>query len=138
MHQVSIVTSCLSWVLTGNCYAGMPRVHDYSQLIKQLKSSPEYKESFESFTAHEEHFAYYSCHELSGTQCDICTEQKLIKPARSEGGLSRGRMRNSDSGHNAGYKPSTTFPTLMTPWKRVSRTCSTPQRSYQNTDGARH
>jgi len=31
--------------------------------------------------------------------CDICIEQRLIKAAKSKGGLSRGRMRSSDSGH---------------------------------------
>lgn len=57
---------------------------------------PEYKEVFEKYGSH---VVRYSGHEWSGTWCDICIEQKLMKAAKSEGGLSRGRMKNSDSGH---------------------------------------
>ena len=71
----------------------------YCQLMKQFETSPEYKETFESFTAHGNYVVRYSCHEWSGTWCDICIEQRLMKAVKSEGGLSRGRMRNSDSGH---------------------------------------
>ena len=71
----------------------------YCQLMKQLEISPKYKEIFESFTAHENHVVCYSYHEWSSTWCDICIEQRLMKTAKSEGGLSRGRMRNCDSGH---------------------------------------
>ena len=71
----------------------------YCQLIKQFESMPAYKETFNSFTAHGKHVVRYSCHEWSGTWCDICIEQTLMKSAKSEGGLSRRRMRNSDSGH---------------------------------------
>ena len=71
----------------------------YCQLKKQLENLPSYKDALESFTAHENHIVRYSCHELSGTWCDICIEQTLMKAAKFEGGLSRGRMRNSDSGH---------------------------------------
>ena len=71
----------------------------YCQLMKQLETSPEYKEIFESFTAHENHVVCYSYHEWSGTWCDICIEQRLMKTAKLEGGLSRGRMRNCDSSH---------------------------------------
>jgi len=44
------------------------------------------------------HAVHYSCYEWSGTWCDTCIEQKLMKVAKSEGGLTRGRIRNSDSG----------------------------------------
>ena len=71
----------------------------YCQLIKQLETLPGYKDTFESFTAHGNHVVRYSCHDWSGTWCDICIEQRLMKAAKSEGGLSRGRMKNSDSGH---------------------------------------
>ena len=37
----------------------------------------------------------------SGAWCDICVEQTLMKAAKSEGGLSRGRMRNSNSDHKS-------------------------------------
>ena len=36
----------------------------YCQLMKQLKTLPEYKETFETFTAHGNHVVHYSCHEL--------------------------------------------------------------------------
>ncbi|KAM6992309.1 uncharacterized protein LKV04_008361 [Tautogolabrus adspersus] len=71
----------------------------YCQLMKQLKTVPGYKETLESITAHGNHVVRYSCHDWSGTWCDICIEQTLMKAAKSDGGLSRGRMRNSDSGH---------------------------------------
>ena len=71
----------------------------YCQLMKLLETLPEYKEIFERCTAHGNHVVRYSCHDWSGTWCDICIEQRLMKAAKSEGGLSRGRMRNSDSGH---------------------------------------
>ncbi|KAI4804826.1 hypothetical protein KUCAC02_026439, partial [Chaenocephalus aceratus] len=71
----------------------------YCQLMKQLETLPAYKETFKSFTAHGNHVVRYSSHDWSGTWCDICIEQTLMKSAKSEGGLSRGRMRHSDSGH---------------------------------------
>ena len=53
---------------------------------------PGYKEIFE------QHGSLLSpC--WSDTWCDISIEQTLMKAAKSEGGLSRGRMRNSDSSH---------------------------------------
>ena len=71
----------------------------YGKLMKQLENLPSYKDALESFTAHGKHVVRYSCHEWSGTWCDICIEQTLMNTAKSERGLSRGRMRNSDSGH---------------------------------------
>lgn len=70
----------------------------YCQLMKQLESLPKYKQIFERFIVHGNHVVRYSCHDWSGTWCDICIEQRLMKAAKSEGGLSRGRMK-SDSGH---------------------------------------
>ncbi len=71
----------------------------YCQLMKQIESLPEYREVIEKCINDGSHVVRYSGHEWSGTWCDICIEQKLMKAAKSEGGLSRGRMRNSDSGH---------------------------------------
>ena len=71
----------------------------YCQLMKQLENLPSYKNALESFTAHGNHVVRFSCHEWSGTWCDICIGQTLMKAAKSEWGLSRGRMRNSDSSH---------------------------------------
>ena len=67
----------------------------YCQLKKQLDNLPSYKDA----TTHGNHVVRYSCYEWSGTWCDSCIEQTLIKSAKSEGDLTRGRMRNSDSGH---------------------------------------
>jgi len=61
----------------------------HCQLMKQLKFLPKYKR-FENFTAYGHHVVHYSCHDWSGTWCDICIEQRLIKATKSEGGLSRG------------------------------------------------
>ena len=66
----------------------------YCQLIKQLEILPAYKETLEMFTAHGNHVVRYSSHDWSGTWCDICIEQTLMKAAKSEEGLNRGRMRN--------------------------------------------
>ncbi|KAI4803698.1 hypothetical protein KUCAC02_025353 [Chaenocephalus aceratus] len=57
----------------------------YCQLMKQLETLPAYKETFESFTAHGNHVVRYSSHDWSGTWCDICIEQTLMKSAKSEG-----------------------------------------------------
>ena len=70
----------------------------YCQLMKELETLPAYKDTLEHFLAHGNHVCY-SSHEWSGTWCDICIEQTLMKAAKSEGRLSRGRMRNSYSGH---------------------------------------
>lgn len=71
----------------------------YCQLMKELEKMPTYKDTIEHFTAHGNHVVRYSSHEWSGTWCDICIEQTLMKAAKSQGGLSRGRMRNSFSSH---------------------------------------
>ena len=70
----------------------------YCQLMKELETLPAYKDTLEHFLAYGNHVVCYSSHEWSGTWCDICIEQTLMKAAKSEGGLSRGRMRNSFSG----------------------------------------
>lgn len=71
----------------------------YCQLMKEVENLPAYKSTLEHFTAHGNHVVRYSSHEWSGTWTDICIEQTLMKAAKSQGGLSRGRMRNSFSGH---------------------------------------
>ena len=71
----------------------------YFQLMKELETLPAYQDTLENFTAHGNRVVRYSSHEWSGTCCNTCIEQTLMKAAKSEGGLSRGRMRNSVSGH---------------------------------------
>ena len=70
----------------------------YRQLMKQLPTSSDYK-IFKSFNSRGNHVVRYSCHDWSGAWCDICIEQTPMKAAKSEGGLSRGRMRYCASGH---------------------------------------
>ena len=53
----------------------------YCQLMKQLENVPSYKDALESFTTHGNRVFRYSCHEWSGTSCDICIEQTLMKVA---------------------------------------------------------
>jgi len=67
--------------------------------MRQLPSLSDYKEIFESFNSCGNHVVRYSCHDWSGAWFDICIEQTLMKAAKSEGGLSRGRMRYCASGH---------------------------------------
>ena len=98
-HISCIVTKMLDIFSVAGHHQYAKGARLYCQLMKQLKTSPEYKETYESFTAHGNHVVRYFCHEWSGTWCDICIEQTLMKVAKSEGGLRRGRMRNSDSGH---------------------------------------
>ena len=71
----------------------------YCQLMKELETLPAYKDTLQCLTAHGNHVVCYSSHEWSGTWCDICIEQTLMKAVKSQGGLSRGRMRNGFSGH---------------------------------------
>jgi len=98
-HLSCIVTRMLDIFSAAGHHQYAKGARLYCQLMKQLESSAAYKETFDSFTAHGNHVVHYSCHDRSGTWCDICIEQRLMKAAKSEGGLSRGRMRNNDSGH---------------------------------------
>lgn len=98
-HLSCIVTRMLDIFSAAGHHQYAKGARLYCQLMKQLETSLEYKETFTSFTAHGNHVVRYSSHEWSGTWCDICIEQKLMKAAKSEGGLSRGRMKNTDSGH---------------------------------------
>ncbi len=98
-HLSCIVTRMLDIFSAAGHHQYAKGARLYCQLMKQLESSAAYKETFDSFTAHGNHVVRYSCHDWSGTWCDIFIEQRLMKAAKSEGGLSRGRMRNNDSGH---------------------------------------
>lgn len=101
-HLACIVTRMLDIFSAAGHHQYAKGAGLYCQLMKQLKTLTEYKKTFENFTAHGNHVVRYSCHDWSGTWCDICIEQKLMKAAKSEGGLSRRRMKNSDSGHKCG------------------------------------
>jgi hypothetical protein len=70
------------------------------QLMKDLETVPAYQDTFGNFTAHENQIVRYSRHDYSSTWCDIGIEQTVIPvdAAKSEGRLSRGRMRNNNSG----------------------------------------
>ncbi len=99
-HLSCIVTRMLDIFAAAGHHQYTKGAQLYCQLMKQLEALPAYKETFKSFTANGNHVVRYSSHDWSGTWCDICIEQTLMKAAKSEGGLSKGRrMRNSDSGH---------------------------------------
>ena len=98
-HLSCIVTRMLDTFSAAGPHQYAKGARLYCQLMKQLETSPEYKEIFESFIEHGNHVVRYSSHDWSGTWCDICIEQRLMKAAKSEGGLSRERMKNADSGH---------------------------------------
>ena len=93
-HISFIVTKMLDIFSAHHQYAKGAQL--YCQLMKQLETSKPLKVLQPMGTMLS---VIYSCHEWSGTWCDICIDQRLMKVAKSEGGLSRGRMRNSDSGH---------------------------------------
>ena len=98
-HLSCIVTKMLDTFASAGHHQYAKGARLYCQLMKELETLPAYQDTLESFTAHGNHVVRYSSHEWSGTWCDICIKQTLMKAAKSEGGLSRGRMRNSDSGH---------------------------------------
>ncbi|TKS86210.1 hypothetical protein D9C73_020327 [Collichthys lucidus] len=98
-HLSCIVTRMLDIFAAAGHHQYAKGARLYCQLMKQLETLPAYKETFKNFTAHGNHLVRYSSHDWSGTWCDICIEQILMKAAKSESGLSRGRMRNSDSCH---------------------------------------
>ena len=66
--------------------------------------------------------------------CDICMEQRLMKAAKSEVGLSRGRMRNSDSGYKCmmDTSPQSLFLYQQLHGRGYQETWFTPQRPCQN------
>ena len=98
-HLSCIVTRMLDTFAAAGHHQYAKGARLYCQLMKQFETSPVYKEIFENFIADGNHVVRYSSHDWSGTWCDMCIEQRLMKAAKSEGGLSRGRMKNADSGH---------------------------------------
>ena len=97
----------LSWIVTKMLHIFLAAGHHhyakgaqlYCQLMKELETLPVYKDTLQRLTAYGNHVVRYSSHEWSGTRCDICIEQTLMKAAKSQVGLSRGRMKKSFSGH---------------------------------------
>ena len=71
------------------------------------------------FLAHGNHVRY-SSHEWSGIWCDICIEQTLMEAVKSEGGLSRGRIRNSFSSHKCWVLTLSYFLTSTCGWWKIS------------------
>ena len=62
-HMSCIVTRMLDTFSAAGHHQYAKGAQLYCQLMKQLETSPEYKETFESFTAHGNHVVRYSCHE---------------------------------------------------------------------------
>jgi len=92
-HLSCIVTKMLHIFAAAGHHQYAKGTRLYCQLIKELETLPAYKDILERFTTHGNHAVRYSNDEWSGTWCDICIEQTLMKAAKSEGGLSRERMR---------------------------------------------
>ena len=63
------------------------------------KGSPNQVALIKHFRQFGSHVIRYSSFEWSGLWRDLCIEQKLMRPAKSGGGISRGRFRNSKSQH---------------------------------------
>ena len=87
-HLSGIVTLMLDIFSAAGHHQYAKSARLYCQLMEQLETSPGGN-----------HVVRYSCHDWSGTWCDICIEQRLMREAKTKGGLSRGRMRNSVSAH---------------------------------------
>ena len=98
-HLSCIVTKMIHIFAAAGHHHYVKGARLYCQLMKELETLPACKDTLQRLTAHWNHVVLYSSHEWSGTWCDMCIEQTLMKPATSQGGLSRGRMRNSFSGH---------------------------------------
>lgn len=98
-HQSCIITKMLHIFAAAGHHQYDKGARLYCQLMKELETLPAYKDTLKRLIAHGNHVVRYSSHEWSGTWCDICIEQTLMKSAKSQGGLSRARMRNSFSGH---------------------------------------
>ena len=91
--------------------------------IKELEILSAYKVTLEirTFTCQCEECCLLLQPWMSGTWCDICTEQTLMKAAKSEGGLSIGRKKNSfflDT--NGGCSPSVTYLMLTSRGRKTS------------------
>ena len=72
----------------------------YVQMMLSYKDeSPEKSAVIQSFKSTGSHVIRYSSHEWSGIWSDVCIEQTLMRSSKSDGGLSGGRFRNSESAH---------------------------------------
>ena len=52
--------------------------------MKEMEAIPAYKDVIKQITVDGSHVIHYSHHDWSGTWCDICIEQTLMKAAKSE------------------------------------------------------
>ena len=68
-------------------------------MLKNEQGSAEQQAIIESFRSSGSHVVRYSSHEWSGIWTDLCIEQTLMRESKSDGGLSGGRFRNSESAH---------------------------------------
>ena len=81
-HLSCIVTGMLDIFSAAGHHQYAKCARLYCQLMKQLECLPSYKEAFESVTTQGNHVIRYSSHDWSGTWCDICIEQTLMKADR--------------------------------------------------------
>ena len=81
-HLSCIVTKMLHIFAAAGHHQYAKGARLYCQLMKELETLPAYKDTLERLTAHGNHVVRYSSHEWSGTWCDICIEQTLMKAAR--------------------------------------------------------
>ena len=83
-HLSCIVTKMLHIFAAAGHHHYAKGARLYCQLMKELETLPAYKDTLQRLTAHGNHVVRYSSHELSGTWCDICIEQTLMKAAKSQ------------------------------------------------------
>ena len=98
-HLACIATRMLDTYAVAGHHQYAKGARLYCQMMKEFETDPTYTNAIKNITEDGNHVVRYSDHEWSGTWCDMCIEQKLMKAAKSEGGLIGGRMRNSESGH---------------------------------------
>ena len=76
----------------------------YVQKMVEYESDPRFKETLASYDSEGNHVVRYSEHEWSGVWTDLCIEQKCMRSCKSQGGPSRGRMKNSESSHRLWFE----------------------------------
>ena len=67
----------------------------YVQLMEMHQNTPEMKRTVEKFNTHGAHVVRSSDHEWPGTWTDMTIESTFMREAKSSGGLSTGRFRNT-------------------------------------------
>lgn len=98
-HLYCIATRMLDTYAAAGHHQYAKGARMYVQTMKEFETDPDFKDTLQNYSDNGDHVVRYSDQEWSGTWTDMSIEQKLMKPSKSLGGMDRGRMKNSESGH---------------------------------------